>query len=119
MWAYAITAPGRLERVEAPVPEAGPGRVLVRHAGGICGSGRSVVLFSHALKARGAAWVTGVDRLDRGDVAAAFGVDEPVWDDASAWARGLGEERPEIVVEAIGHHAGPVAGRLKVVLEVT
>ena len=39
MWAYAITAPGRLERVEAPVPEAGPGRVLVRlRAGGICGS---------------------------------------------------------------------------------
>ena len=39
MWAYAVTAPGRLERVEAPLPEAGPGRVLVRlRAGGICGS---------------------------------------------------------------------------------
>lgn len=39
MWAYAITAPGRLERVEVPVPEPGPGRVLVRlRAGGICGS---------------------------------------------------------------------------------
>src|SRR3954464_5806669 len=39
VWAYAITAPGRLERVEAPLPQAGPGRVLVRLlAGGICGS---------------------------------------------------------------------------------
>jgi threonine dehydrogenase-like Zn-dependent dehydrogenase len=39
MWAYTVTAPGRIERVEAPVPEAGAGRVLVRlRAGGICGS---------------------------------------------------------------------------------
>jgi threonine dehydrogenase-like Zn-dependent dehydrogenase len=39
MWAYAMTAPGRLERVEAPLPEIAPGRVLVKlHAGGICGS---------------------------------------------------------------------------------
>ena len=39
MWAYAITAPGRLERVEVPRPQPGPGRVLVRLlAGGICGS---------------------------------------------------------------------------------
>jgi L-iditol 2-dehydrogenase len=214
MWAYKITAPGRLERVDVPLPEQGPGRVLVRlHAGGICGSdlpsflgrrnpfvdflgepgyplhevvgevvtgeldagtrivgwaeghhglaeyfiartdaivaledseltdveatviqplctvlhqldcvpdiaGRRVavigqgpigLLFSHALKARGASWVTGVDRVDRSDVAAAFGVDEPVWDDAAAWASALGEaERPELVVEAVGHHAGPL-----------
>src|SRR3954449_576861 len=40
MWAYAITAPGRLERVEAPEPQPrAPGRVLVElKAGGICGS---------------------------------------------------------------------------------
>jgi L-iditol 2-dehydrogenase len=39
VWAYAITSPGRLERIEAPLPEPGPGRVLVRLlAGGICGS---------------------------------------------------------------------------------
>jgi threonine dehydrogenase-like Zn-dependent dehydrogenase len=206
-------APGRLERVEVPVPEPGPGRVLVRlRAGGICGSdlpsfvgrrntfvdfygepgyplhevvgevvsgalpartrivgwaeghrglaeyfvartdqtvtlgdnglsdveatviqplctvlhqldrvgdvaGKRVavigqgsigLLFSHALKARGAAWVTGVDRVDRSDVAAAFGVDETVWEDAAAWARSLGAERPQLVVEAIGHHPGPL-----------
>ena len=212
MWAYAITAPGRLERFEAPVPEHGAGRVLVRlRAGGICGSdlppflgrrnsfvdssgepgyplhevvgevvagdlepgtrivgwaeghrglaeyfvartdaivalddelsdveatvvqplctvlhqldripdvaGRRVavigqgpigLLFSHALKTRGAVWVTGVDRIDRREDAGAFGVDEAVWSDAAAWASQLDGERPEIVVEAVGHHAGPL-----------
>ncbi len=54
----------------------------------VIGQGSIGLLFSHALKARGAAWVTGVDRVDRSDVAAAFGVDESVWDDAAAWARG-------------------------------
>jgi threonine dehydrogenase-like Zn-dependent dehydrogenase len=39
MWAYAITGPGQFERVEAPMPEPEPGRVLARlRAGGICGS---------------------------------------------------------------------------------
>jgi threonine dehydrogenase-like Zn-dependent dehydrogenase len=214
MWAYTVCAPGRLERIEAPVPEITEGRVLVRlRAGGICGSdlpsflgrrnpfvdflgepgyplhevvgevvdgdlpagtrivgwseghhglaeyfvsrtdaiialaadelsdadatviqplctvlhqldripdvaGRRVavigqgpigLLFSHALKARGAASVTGVDRVDRADVAAAFGVDTVVWDDAAAWAASLREaERPDLVVEAVGHHAGPL-----------
>ena len=74
----------------------------------VIGQGPIGLLFSHALKARGAAHVTGVDRVDRGDCAAAFGVDEVVWDDAAAWARGLGDERPDIVVEAVGHHAGPL-----------
>jgi L-iditol 2-dehydrogenase len=221
MWAYAITAPGRLERIEAPVPQPGPGRVLVRLlAGGICGSdlpsfngrrntfvdfygepgyplhevvgevvsgdlppgtrivgwaehhlglaelfvarldaihvlddelshveatvvqplctvlhqldripdvaGKRVavigqgsigLLFSHALKARGAAWVTGVDRVDRTDVAAAFGVDEAVCEDAAAWARDIGEPRPEIVVEAVGHHAGPLEAAVTALAE--
>lgn len=215
MWAFAVTAPGRFERVEAPVPEAGPGRVVVRlQAGGICGSdlpsflgrrnpfvdslgepgyplhevvgtvvdtGDRVVgwaeghrglaeyfvaredaivtlddelsdvdatvvqplctvlhqldridvagrrcavigqgpiglLFSHALKARGAAHVTGVDRIDRSDCAAAFGVDEVVWNDASAWAAGV-EERPEVVVEAVGHHAGPLEAAVEALAE--
>src|SRR3954451_21686937 len=39
MWAYTITAPGRLERVSAPEPEPSPGRVVARlAAGAICGS---------------------------------------------------------------------------------
>src|SRR3954470_448727 len=201
VWAYAITAPRRLERVETPQPQPGPGRVLVRLlAGGICGSdlpsfvgrrntfvdfygepgyplhevvgevvggelpaGTRVVgwaehhlglaeyfvarvdaitpideftdveatvvqplctvlhqldripdvagkraavigqgsiglLFSHALKARGAASVTGVDRVDRSDVAATFGSDEVLHGDAAVL-----EEDFDVVVEAVGH----------------
>jgi L-iditol 2-dehydrogenase len=210
MWAYAIAAPGRFERVEVERPAAGDGRVLARLlAGGICGSdlpsfvgrrntfvdfygqpgyplhevvgevvegelpagtrivgwaehhlglaeyfvarvdaitpideftdveatvvqplctvlhqldripdvrgkraavigqGSIGLLFSQALKARGAASVTGVDRVDRSDVAAAFGVDEVVTDDAAAWARDL-DAGFDVVVEAVGHHAGPL-----------
>ena len=39
MWAYALTAPGQLSRLETPRPEPGEGQQLVRlRAGGICGS---------------------------------------------------------------------------------
>jgi threonine dehydrogenase-like Zn-dependent dehydrogenase len=212
MWAYTVTAPGRLERVEVPVPEAGPGRVLVRlGAGGICGSdlpsflgrrnpfvdslgqpgyplhevvgvteagtrivgwaehhkglaeyfvaredaiveldgelsdveatvvqplctvlhqldrvevaGKRVavigqgpigLLFSHAAKTRGAAHVTGVDRVDRSDCASTFGVDEVVWEDAMAWAQ---EAEADIVVEAVGHHAGPLEAAVEALAE--
>jgi threonine dehydrogenase-like Zn-dependent dehydrogenase len=210
VWAYAISAPGRFERVEVPVPEAGDDRVVARLlAGGICGSdlpsfvgrrntfvdfygqpgyplhevvgevvsgalpagtrivgwaehhlglaeffvarvdaitavgefsdveatvvqplctvlhqldrlgdvrgaraavigqGSIGLLFSHALKARGAASVTGVDRVDRADVADAFGVDETVREDATAWAADC-DASFDIVVEAVGHHAGPL-----------
>lgn len=72
----------------------------------VIGQGPIGLLFSHALKARGA-YVIGVDRVDRSDCAAAFGVDEVVWNDAAAWAADV-EEPPEIVVEAVGHHAGPL-----------
>ena len=74
----------------------------------VIGQGSIGLLFSYALKARGAAWVTGVDRVDRSDVAGAFGVDEVVWDDAAAWATRARASAPDIVVEAVGHHAGPL-----------
>jgi threonine dehydrogenase-like Zn-dependent dehydrogenase len=40
-------------------------------------------------------------------VAPAFGVDEAICEDAAAWASGI-EEPFDVVVEAIGHHAGPL-----------
>ncbi|MDQ4214967.1 zinc-dependent alcohol dehydrogenase [Microbacterium sp. ASV81] len=70
----------------------------------VMGQGPIGVLFGHVLKSAGAAHVTGVDRVDRRDVAALFGVDEMVWASADRWARMLPDDRrPEIVVEAIGH----------------
>lgn len=82
----------------------------------VIGQGSLGILFSHVLAARGAARVTGVDMVDRRDVAAAFGVDDPVWGTSSTWARELPvEERPELVVEAVGHQVGTVNDALAAV----
>jgi len=73
----------------------------------VIGQGPIGLLFSHGLKSRGAAHVTGVDRVDRRAVAGDFGVDESIWDSSSRWAPSLGgAPRPEIVIEAVGHQAG-------------
>ena len=70
----------------------------------VLGLGPLGLLFAHLLKSRGAVRVTGVDRVDRSDVAAAFGVDRPVCADVRSWAASLGDgERPSLVVDAIGH----------------
>ena len=70
----------------------------------VIGQGPIGLLFSHVLKARGAARVTGVDPVDRTDVASVFGVDEMVTARAERWAGGLSDaERPSVVVEAVGH----------------
>jgi threonine dehydrogenase-like Zn-dependent dehydrogenase len=70
----------------------------------VIGQGSIGLLFSHALKAAGAGHVTGVDPIDRRDVAEAFGVDAMAWSTSSEWVASLGEDtRPEIVVEAVGH----------------
>jgi L-iditol 2-dehydrogenase len=71
---------------------------------GVIGQGPIGLLFSHVLKARGAARVIGVDPVDRGDVAAVFGVDEVVTARAERWAGRLSDaDRPSVVVEAVGH----------------
>ena len=61
--------------------------------------------------ARGAG--TGVDRIDRRDLD--FGVDEVVWGDAADWAASLGDDGPEIVIEAIGHQAGTLEAAVEAV----
>jgi L-iditol 2-dehydrogenase len=70
----------------------------------VIGQGPIGLLFSSVLKARGAARVTGVDPVDRTDVASVFGVDEAVTARAERWAAGLSDaDRPSVVVEAVGH----------------
>jgi L-iditol 2-dehydrogenase len=72
----------------------------------ILGQGPIGMLFAHVLKSRGARHVTGVDLVDRRDLAPAFGVDEVVHGSASRWAAQLTDDvRPELVIEAIGHQA--------------
>ena len=77
----------------------------------VIGQGSIGVLFSHVLKTAGAAHVTGVDRVDRSDIAERFGVDEMVWGSSDRWAAELlgNAERPDIVIEAVGHQVSTVA----------
>lgn len=71
----------------------------------VLGLGPLGLLFTHILKSMGAT-VTGVDRVDRTDVATTFGVDELVVGNARQWARGewADGKRPALVVDAIGHN---------------
>ncbi|WP_198415099.1 zinc-binding dehydrogenase [Cryobacterium tagatosivorans] len=70
----------------------------------VLGVGPIGALFAHVVKSRGASRVVGVDRVDRSDVRAVFGLDEVVHADAETWAGALAEsERPDVIVEAVGH----------------
>jgi L-iditol 2-dehydrogenase len=71
----------------------------------VIGQGPIGVLFSHVVKDRGARHVIGVDRVDRTDIAAQFGVDEPIQASSDRWMAGLTDEftRPQVVIEAVGH----------------
>ncbi|HJQ42202.1 MAG TPA: zinc-binding dehydrogenase, partial [Jatrophihabitantaceae bacterium] len=70
----------------------------------VLGLGPIGLLFCHVLKDRGASVVTGVDRVDRRDVAAEFGIDRAYWTSSSQWAAALNaNEQPDVVIEAVGH----------------
>jgi threonine dehydrogenase-like Zn-dependent dehydrogenase len=82
----------------------------------VIGQGPIGLLFSHVLKARGARRVTGIDPVDRTDVAPAFGVDEMVTARAERWAGRLSDaDRPSVVVEAVGHQISTLAPALDAV----
>lgn len=70
----------------------------------VIGQGPIGLLFSHVSKDFGARRVIGVDRVDRSDVAAVFGVDEAVHASSDRWVENLADrDRPRVVIEAIGH----------------
>jgi threonine dehydrogenase-like Zn-dependent dehydrogenase len=70
----------------------------------IIGQGSIGLLFSYVAKAAGARRVTGVDPLDRGSHATAFGVDDPVCATSDRWVSQLAPgDRAEVVIEAVGH----------------
>jgi L-iditol 2-dehydrogenase len=82
----------------------------------VLGQGPIGVLFSHVLANRGAARVTGVDRVDRSAQAGVFGVTETATANADRWVASLDEaDRPGLVVEAIGHQVST----LRIALEAT
>ncbi|MCW5951457.1 MAG: zinc-binding dehydrogenase [Propionibacteriaceae bacterium] len=75
----------------------------------VLGLGPLGLLFCHILHHRGY-HVTGVDRVDRSDVAGLFGIDQLVCADGRQWtAEAAGAVDAGLVVECVGHHQGLVA----------
>lgn len=70
----------------------------------IIGQGSIGLLFSYVAKAAGAQRVTGVDPIDRRNLARAFGVDDAVRATSDRWVSRLGPgDRADVVIEAVGH----------------
>ena len=71
---------------------------------GVIGLGPIGLLFAHVAKSRGARRVVGVDPVDRGRVAAKFGIDDLVTTPSRTWSRAVADaNRPAVVIEAVGH----------------
>jgi threonine dehydrogenase-like Zn-dependent dehydrogenase len=82
----------------------------------VIGQGAIGLLFSHAAKSLGARRVIGIDRIDRSGRSGAFGVDEVVHLASDQWALGLTDhERPDVVIEAVGHQVGTLADAIDAV----
>jgi threonine dehydrogenase-like Zn-dependent dehydrogenase len=70
----------------------------------IIGQGSIGLLFSYVAKAAGARRVTGVDPVDRENVAPAYGVDDAVRATSDRWVGRLAPaDRADVVVETVGH----------------
>lgn len=78
-------------------------------AAAVIGAGPIGLSFCHVLKQRGVAKLTVIDPVDRSELAKAYGADEFFATTGRDWGRGLdghgpsSEERPQVVVEAVGH----------------
>ena len=74
-----------------------------RHVG-VIGQGSIGLLFSSAAKAAGARQVTGVDPVDRVEIATKFGTDTYVRATSDRWVSHLDhDDRPDVVIETVGH----------------
>jgi L-iditol 2-dehydrogenase len=77
---------------------------------GIIGQGSIGLLFSCAAKAAGARRVTGVDPVDRAEIATKFGVDTYARATSDRWVSQLArEDRPDVVIEAVGHQVATLS----------
>jgi L-iditol 2-dehydrogenase len=84
----------------------------------VVGLGSIGMLFAWALRQRGAATVVGVDPVDRTAHAAAFGLDEVLTTGSRPWSESLGAaDRPDVIVEAVGHQTATVADALRAVAD--
>ncbi|MUL50089.1 zinc-binding dehydrogenase [Mycobacterium sp. CBMA293] len=82
----------------------------------VLGIGPIGLLFGHVAKTLGAERVVGVDRVDRVDLGAKFFFDETFHASSDAWVAGLtDDERPDIVIEAVGHQTSTLGHALEAV----
>jgi len=82
----------------------------------VLGQGPTGLLFSHVAKTRGARVVTGVDRINRADCAADFGLDRFEHSSTDRWAATIGaEDAPDVIIEAIGHQVGTLTHAIEAV----
>jgi L-iditol 2-dehydrogenase len=84
----------------------------------VLGLGSIGLLFAWELRRRGAATVVGVDPVDRTAHAAAFGLDDVLVTGSRPWAESLGAgDRPDVIVEAVGHQTATVADAVRAVAD--
>jgi threonine dehydrogenase-like Zn-dependent dehydrogenase len=80
----------------------------------VLGLGPIGLLFAHALKARGARSVVGVDPIDRTEVATDFGLAASHASSATEWVAELAaDDRVDLCVEAVGHQTATVADAIR------
>lgn len=86
-----------------------------KHAA-VLGFGGIGALFTSVLRERGAQRITVVDSIDRREEALHFGADDVVIADAREWADAVTDaDRPDVVIEAVGHHDGLVAAAVRAI----
>jgi threonine dehydrogenase-like Zn-dependent dehydrogenase len=77
---------------------------------GVIGQGSIGLLFSCVAKAAGARRVTGVDPVDRAQIAERFGTDIYVRATSDRWVSHLDlADRPNVVIEAVGHQVATLS----------
>ena len=79
----------------------------------VIGLGPIGLLFALAARVRGARRVIGIDPIDRTSEAGRFGLDEVFVTRSDLWASRLGDERPEVVIEAVGHQTATLTDAIR------
>ncbi len=75
----------------------------------VLGTGPIGLAFCHVLKRRGIAHLSAIDPIERSGTAKAFGADDFYHMPSAEWLKVLRpEDRPQVVVEAVGHQQGTV-----------
>ena len=84
-----------------------------RYWPGPCG-----LVFCHALRNRGVAWVSAIDPVERSKTAIAYGADKFFATTSHSWLSALGTSvRPDIVVEAVGHQQETIVDAIRAAAE--